>query len=83
MVFVSPQSSIESVADLCDLGTTLRYAGVSSSGLDIVPLIAFELLDITIDATFGYEGRGASRVAFEQGQADIEYQTTPGYLANQ
>lgn len=83
IVFVSPQTGIESVTDLCLVETPLRYAGISASGLDIVPLIAFELLGIEIDATFGYDGKGASRVAFEQGQADIEYQTTPGYLANQ
>jgi len=50
--------------------------------LDIVSLITFELLGLDVQATFGYDGKGASRVAFEQGKANIEYQTTPGYLSN-
>ena len=82
IVFVSPSLGINNVTELCTTEQPLRYAGVSASGLDIVSLLAFELLGLEVDTTFGYDGKGASRVAFEQGITNIEYQTTPGYLAN-
>ena len=82
VIFVSPETGIESADDLCSFAGTLNYGGISLTGLDIVPLLTFELLNIDVEATFGYDGKGASRVAFEQGETNIEYQTTPGYLAN-
>ncbi|MEM9775688.1 MAG: hypothetical protein AAF902_13990 [Chloroflexota bacterium] len=82
VIFVSPDTGIESAADLCAFGDSLTYGGISSTGLDIVPLLTFELLNIDVRAIFGYDGKGASRIAFEEGETNIEYQTTPGYLAN-
>ncbi|MEM7134214.1 MAG: hypothetical protein AAF702_48540 [Chloroflexota bacterium] len=83
IVFVSSATNITSVPELCQNERKLRYAGISASGLDIVLLVTFELFGMDVDAEFGHDGKGASRVAFEQGEADIEYQTTPGYLANE
>ncbi|MEM7110785.1 MAG: hypothetical protein AAF614_00020 [Chloroflexota bacterium] len=82
IVFVSPTTGITSVDDLCSTEQRLTYGGISASGLDIVPLITFELLGLDVQTFFGYDGKGASRVAFEQGETTIEFQTTPGYLAN-
>lgn len=82
VIFVSPETGIETVEDLCTYDDQLTYGGISSTGLDIIPLLTFELLNINLHAVFGYDGKGSSRIAFEQGQTDIEYQTTPGYLAN-
>ncbi|MEM7535703.1 MAG: hypothetical protein AAF639_26230 [Chloroflexota bacterium] len=82
IVFVAPTLGINTVTELCTTKQPLHYAGVSASGLDIVSLLAFELLGLEVETTFGYDGKGASRVAFEQGITNIEYQTTPGYLAN-
>ena len=39
-------------------------------------------LGVDIQAVMGYEGRGPARVAFEQGESNIDYQTTSGYLSN-
>jgi len=29
-----------------------------------------------------YDGKGAARVAFEQGEVNLDYQTSPAYLKN-
>lgn len=82
VVFVSPETGIRSVRDLCTYDQQLIYGGISASGSDIVPLVSFELLKMDVHGIFGFDGKGPSRIAFEQGETDIEYQTTPGYLAN-
>lgn len=58
------------------------YAGISSTGLDLVTLLAFEVLGLDVEANMGYEGRGPARVAFEQGESNIDYQTTSAYNSN-
>ncbi len=82
VLFVSPETGIQSAEELCNNEEQLTYGGISATGLDIVPILTFELLDVNVNAIFGYDGKGSSRVAFEQGETNIEYQTTPGYLAN-
>ncbi len=58
---------------------SLIYAGISATGLDLVTLLSFEVLGLDVQANMGYEGRGPSRVAFEQGESNIDYQTTSAY----
>lgn len=82
VVFVSPETGIGEVADLCQYDHPLIYGGVSATGSDIVTLLSFELLHLDVEGRFGYDGKGAARVAFEQGVTNIDYQTTPAYLAN-
>ncbi|MFB5662274.1 Bug family tripartite tricarboxylate transporter substrate binding protein [Alteribacillus sp. HJP-4] len=79
VVYTSPSTGIEEPGDLENVEEELTYAGISASGLDLVTLLAFEVLDLDVDAVMGYEGRGPSRVAFEQGESNIDYQTTSAY----
>ncbi|MEM7345160.1 MAG: hypothetical protein AAF485_13020 [Chloroflexota bacterium] len=81
VVFTSPETGITVPQELCNNNQTLKYGGISPSGLDIVPLLTFELLQLNVEPIFGYD-KADSRVMFEQGELTIEYQTTPGYLAN-
>ncbi|ARK29762.1 Bug family tripartite tricarboxylate transporter substrate binding protein [Halalkalibacter krulwichiae] len=60
----------------------LVYAGISATGLDLLSLLAFEVLELDVQSVLGYEGRGPSRVAFEQGESTIDYQTSSAYLTN-
>ena len=82
VVYVSAETNIQSVADLCNNSVELRYGGISATGTDIVSLLTFELLALNVEPTFGYDGRGAARAALTQGVNNIDYQTSPGYLAN-
>jgi hypothetical protein len=59
----------------------LIYGGISAIGLDLIPLISFELLDLDAKGVLGFKGRGEARIAFERGETNIDYQTTPAYNA--
>ncbi len=81
VVYVSPSTAVRDLASLCR-ASDLIYGGVSPTGLDMVPLVAFALLDLDVQSILGYQGKGAARVAFEQGETNLDYQTSPAYLAS-
>ena len=64
VVYVATNTGITSPAELC-AAPGLIYGGISPTGLDMVPLLAFELLGIDFAPILGYEGKGAARLAFE------------------
>lgn len=68
VVYVSPSTGIKEPKDILNPDEKLVYAGISATGLDLVTLLAFEVLEIDVQPILGYEGRGPSRVAFEQGE---------------
>lgn len=82
VVYGSPELGFDEAEDLCEHSQQLTYGGISATGNDLVPLISFELLELGPETILGYGGRGPARVAFEQGETNIDYQTTPAYLAN-
>ncbi len=79
VVYTSPSTGIESPADLADFEGDLHYGGISATGLDLVTLLAMDVLGVEMDATFGFEGRGPARLAFERGEINLDYQTTSAY----
>src|SRR5262249_12508670 len=60
----------------------LFYAAARPSSGDIIRVFSYKLLEIPVTTNYGYDGRGAARVAFEQGEATIDVQTTPAYISN-
>lgn len=82
VVYISPETGYSEPKDLLELSGDLVYAGISATGLDLVALLSFEVLGVDVQAVMGYEGRGPARVAFEQGESNIDYQTSSGYLSN-
>ncbi len=81
VVYVSSKLGIKSAAELKKLaGTKLTYGSQGATSLDLIPLLAFELLDMNINAVFGMKGRGAGRLSFERGEVNIDYQTTAAFL---
>lgn len=80
VVYTSPSTGIDSAADLADTKKKLTYGGISATGLDLTMLQAFDVLGADLDATFGFEGRGPARLAFERGEVNVDYQTTSAYL---
>jgi tripartite-type tricarboxylate transporter receptor subunit TctC len=78
-IYVSKASGVKSVADLKNPPKPLKYGGISATGLDLSALLAFELLGLNVDATFGFEGRGPARLALERGETTIDYQTTSAF----
>lgn len=82
VVYVNPETGIEGPKDIQNPKQDLTYAGISATGLDLVTLLAFEVLEMDVEAILGYDGRGPSRVAFESGESNIDYQTTTAFLTN-
>ena len=62
-----------------DRDVPLEFGGITATGLDLTTLIAFDLLDADVTATFGFEGRGPVNLALQRGEIDLDYQTTTSY----
>ena len=56
------------------------YGSQGATRLDLVPLLAWQMLGMNVEPVFGIKGRGDGRLMFERGEATIDYQTTSGYL---
>ena len=61
-------------------GTTFIYGSQGATRLDLVPLLAWQMLGLQVEPVFGIKGRGDGRLMFERGEATIDYQTSSGYL---
>jgi len=82
VAYIKPDFGVKSVKDLKGFKEKLAYASQGATSLDIIPLLAFEMLELDVKGVFGYKGRGAGRVAFEQGETNIDYQTTTAFIKN-
>ena len=80
VMYVSPAAGVKRPEDLAK-AKDLIYGGISAIGLDLIPLISFELLEMDAKGVLGFKGRGEARIAFERGETNIDYQTTPAYNA--
>lgn len=83
VAYISPKFGVKSVKDLSKLkGQKLVYASQGATSLDLVPLLAFRQLGLDVQHVFGMKSRGEGRLAFERGEATIDYQTSSAYLKN-
>ncbi len=61
-------------------GEDFIYGSQGATRLDLVPLLAWEMLGLDVEPVFGIKGRGDGRLMFERGEANIDYQTSSSYL---
>lgn len=61
-------------------GEEFIYGSQGATRLDLVPLLAWEMLGLNVEPVFGIKGRGDGRLMFERGEANIDYQTSSSYL---
>lgn len=81
VVYLKPHLGIKSAADLKKLnGQELEFGSQGALSMDLVALLAFDMLDLNVKPVFGMKGRGSGRLAFERGETQIDYQTTSAYL---
>lgn len=81
VVYVTPKMGLKGPQDLKKLrGQAVKYAAQRATSLDLVPLLAFEMMGLPTKGVFGMKSRGAGRLAFERGEVNIDYQTTSAYL---
>lgn len=83
VVFLPPDLGAKFDGDFDDLTEEfLLYGSQGATTLDLVPLLAFNMLGLQVDPVFGIKGRGDGRLMFERGEANIDYQTSSAYLAS-
>jgi tripartite-type tricarboxylate transporter receptor subunit TctC len=81
VVYLPPDLGAKFDGDFDDLKEEFfLYGSQGATTLDLVPLLAFQMLGIQVDPVFGIEGRGDGRLMFERGEANIDYQTSSAYL---
>ena len=81
VAYISSDLGVKSLSDLDKLkGQRLIYGSQGATSLDLVPLLGFRLLGLDVKHVFGMKTRGEGRLAFERGEANIDYQTTSAYL---
>lgn len=83
VVYTTPSLGLSSPDDIAMLrDVNLVYASQGATSLDLVPLLGFQLMGFNVQHVFGFRGRGDGRLAFERGEANIDYQTSSAYLSN-
>lgn len=81
VVYIPKSLGVKNMDDFEKLKSTkLKYGSQGATSLDLVPLLAFDLLGLDVQAVFGMKGRKAGRLALQRGEANIDYQTSSSYL---
>lgn len=81
VVYLPPDLGAKFDGDFDDIQSEIfLYGSQGATTLDLVPLLAFEMLGLDVDPVFGIEGRGDGRLMFERGEANIDYQTSSAYI---
>ncbi len=80
VAYVSPSTGVTSAADIKNASQPLIYGGIAAAASDLPGLLSFEVLGLDVKSVLGFNGRGPVRLAFEQGEVNIDYQFTPVYL---
>ncbi|MCB1487423.1 MAG: tricarboxylate transporter [Bauldia sp.] len=83
VVYVNPDYGVSGPADIEALrGEEIRFASQGATSLEMPVLLAFKMLGLNVKPVFGMESRGAGRLAFERGEAGIDFQTSSAYLSS-
>ncbi len=81
VVYTTPVFGIQDASEIAQLkDKRLLFGSQGVTSHDLVPMLAFELLGLDVKPIFGVRGRGAARLAFERGEATIDFQTSAGYI---
>ncbi len=81
VVYISPQLGIKDASQLAQIADKrLYYGSQGTTSVDLVPLLAFDFLGLNVRPIFGISGRAIGRLAFERGDANIDFQTSAAYL---
>ena len=83
VLYVRPELGVRGAADLAKLQAAqgLKFGSQGPTSLDVVPALAFELMNLNVQIVFGMQGRGQGRLAFERGETPIDYQTSSAYTS--
>ncbi len=80
VLYVSPKLGVKTADDLVKLkDQQLAFPSLGPTSLDLVPLLAMDMLGLNIKPVFGMD-RSAGRLAFERGEVSIDYQTSAPFI---
>jgi tripartite-type tricarboxylate transporter receptor subunit TctC len=83
VIYVPASLGVTSAADFETLAAAdLTFGAISPTSLDIVPLLAWELLGLEPNVVFGMESRANTAMSTLRGETNLDYQTTPSFLSN-
>jgi tripartite-type tricarboxylate transporter receptor subunit TctC len=80
VVYASPETGVETPADLANPDVPLVYGGIGATASDMPVILAFEALGLDVQTALGFQGRGPIRLAFERGETNLDFQFTAVYL---
>lgn len=82
VVYVSPALGLKGARDIAKLkGQALTFGGNGPTAAELRMTTTLDLLGLEVKYVWGI-ARGPVRLAFERGEFNINYDTTPGYLKN-
>jgi len=83
VVYVSSKLGVNSIDDLAKLKSQdLKFGSQGATSMDLIPLLAFDLLDIKTKPVFGMKGKKSTRLAFLRGETNIDFQSSSSYIKN-
>ena len=83
VVYIPTSFGVEDIADIAELkDAEFVFPNTGATSLDLVMILAFDMLDLNVRHVFGMNSRGETRLALERGEANIDYQTSASYLTN-
>ncbi len=82
VVYIPSSLGVKNIEDLKNLKTTLKFGSQGATSLDLIPLLAFDILGLDVEPIFGMKGRKSGRLAFLRGETTIDYQTSTSYIKN-
>ena len=81
VVYVPASLGITSMEALLERRGPVDFGSIGAASLDIVPLLAFEMLGLDVAVLLGLNSRNAAFAGVVEGELEIDYQTTASYLA--
>ena len=83
VIYLNPELATRWEKDPMDVikNVTFIYGSQGATRLDLVPLLAWDMLGMKVEPVFGIKGRSSGRLMFERGEVNIDWQTSAGYLS--
>lgn len=83
VVYVQPRFGKETGEILANLREEpTKFAMQTPTGLEMPVMLAFDMLGLAVEPVFGMRSRGEGRLAFERGEAGVDFQTTSAYFSS-
>lgn len=83
VVYIDPKYGVTSPQDIEKLrAEEIRFASQGATALEMPVLLGLKMLGLKIRPVFGMESRGAGRLAFERGEAGIDFQTSSAFIGS-